>query len=183
MNRKVVKKNNLSYKVVIFWTIFALLSISFVGLVVNKFFESRPETSLESVRNLTENQIFEQEGTYYVYVYSIVGVTEDKYELDKAEDLEETILTYLTYVKRNPETNKMYGMIVDSGAGTYGNYSSLIDGEGLTTDVVGKSSFSGLKIHKNDLPILLKFENGKVKSAYLTESDIRKELQFAMNPE
>jgi hypothetical protein len=106
-------------------------------------------------------------------------VTNDKYELEKAENLEEQILMYLSYVKRNSDANKMYGMIVDSSAGNYGNHSCLVSGD-ETTSVNGKSTFSSLRIHENDIPILLKITNNAVESSFLTETAILNELKNAI---
>lgn len=177
MNKVITKKNKPSYKVILFWSIISLLTLIFIAFVVVKFIDNQREVNkLDELNNLTGQQIFDKEGTYYVFVYSKVGVTESKLELDKLEDLEEAILNYLTYVKRNSDKNKMYGMIVDG----YENYSCLVEGSSLDTSVVGKTNFADLRIHKADLPILLKIQNGKVISAFLTESDIRKEIQNAI---
>lgn len=180
MNKTV--NNNANYKITIFWAIIGLLSLIFIGIVVFRFIGSQTVNSMDDLTNLRDQQIFQQEGTYYVYVYSKVGVTEGKYELEKAKNLEETILTYLTYVKRTKDANRMYGMIVDSGSGSYGNNSCLID-ENSTTSTTNVSSFSNLRISKGDIPILLKITDGKIVSQYLTESKIREELQKAMGIE
>jgi len=179
MNRPLAtKKSQTSLKMIMFWSTIALLTLAFMVFVVVKFVEANQEVhQMDDLTNLTADQIFDREGTYYIYAYSKVGVTEGLAELDKAEDLEETILTYLTYVRRNSDANKMFGMIVES----YENASCLIDGDGVYTSVLNKTTFSGLRIHKEDLPILMRIESGKVAAAFLTESDIREELQTAMN--
>jgi hypothetical protein len=179
MNRPLAtKKSQTSLKMIMFWSTIALLTLAFMVFVVVKFVEANQEVhQMDDLTNLTADQIFDREGTYYIYAYSKVGVTEGLAELDKAEDLEETILTYLTYVRRNSDANKMFGMIVES----YENASCLIDGDLVNTSVLNKTTFSGLKIHKEDLPILMRIESGKVAAAFLTESDIREELQTAMN--
>ncbi len=179
MNRPLAtKKSQTSLKMIMFWSTIALLTLAFMVFVVVKFVEANQEVhQMDDLTNLTADQIFDREGTYYIYAYSKVGVTEGLAELDKAGDLEETILTYLTFVRRNSDANKMFGMIVES----YENASCLIDGDGVYTSVLNKTTFSGLRIHKEDLPILMRIESGKVGAAFLTESDIREELQTAMN--
>lgn len=178
MNKVVSKKFQPSYKTIVFWSLVALLTLSFIVFVIVRFVESNNRVdAIDDLTNLSSQQIFEKTGTYYVYAYSRVGVTTEKLELEKAEDLEETILTYLTFAKRNSSANRMFGMNVDS----YENNSCLIDGDLVYTSVINKTSFTGLRIHKDDLPILMKIEDGKVIGAYLTESDIREELQTAMN--
>lgn len=181
MNKPISKINPTSHKTVIFWTIIAAITMFFVGLVIYRFVDRQKEVKdLNELTNLREQQIFEQGGTYYVYVYSIAGVTKDQYELEKAENLKEQLLMYLSYVKRNSDANKMYGMIVDSSAGNYGNHSCLVSGSDATTSVNGKSSFSNLRIHENDIPILLKISNGTVESSFLTETAILNELKSAI---
>lgn|GEM_PF-638705 len=178
MNRPLAtKKSQISLKMIMFWSTIALLTLAFLVFVVVKFVEANQEVhQMDDLTNLTADQIFDRQGIYYIYAYSKVGVTEGLAELDKAADLEETILTYLTFVKRNSDANKMYGMIVES----YENASCLIEGD-VNTSVLNKTTFSGLRIHKDDLPILMRIESGKVAAAFLTESDIREELQTAMN--
>src|SRR5690606_21549407 len=107
MNRNLSTKNKLSYKVLGFWSIIALLTLIFIGFVIVKFIETRNIQTMDDLINLREQQIFEQKGTYYVYVYSKVGVTEDKNELEEAAELEETIINYLTYAKKNNEASKL----------------------------------------------------------------------------
>jgi len=131
--------------------------------------------NFDDLQNLRENQILEQEGSYYVYIYSKVGVTEEKAELEKAADLEELIITYMTYAKRNSQAKRIYGMIVDSTAGNYGNHSILFEGS-EKTNVVNKTRFSDMSVNKNDVPILILIENGRVAKQYVTEKDIREEL-------
>ncbi|HNZ50446.1 MAG TPA: hypothetical protein PLW60_02945 [Bacilli bacterium] len=178
MNKVVTKKFQANYKTIVFWSLVALLTLAFIVFVVVKFVESsKRANSLDELTNLSSQQIFEKQGTYYVYAYSRVGVTVDKLELEKSDALEETIITYLTFAKRHASANRMYGMNVDS----YENNSCLIDGAGVYTNVMNKTSFAGLRIHKGDVPILMKITDGKVAGAYLTESDIREELQTAMN--
>lgn len=183
MNRNLVQKKKPSYKVVVFWSIIALLTLVFVGFVIFKFVETNSKVTIDDITNLRQQQIFEQEGTYYVYVYSKLGVTEEKYELEKAKELEQLITNYLNYAKKNKNANKLFGMIVDSGSGTYGNNSVLIEGDSLNTSTVNVSTFSNLRIHKKDLPILLKIKDGKVTTQYLKETEIRNELQLAMGIE
>ncbi|HEY8396188.1 MAG TPA: hypothetical protein VIK96_05360 [Bacilli bacterium] len=180
MNRAISKKTKPSHRVIIFWSIIGLLTLTFIALVIVRFINSREATISDSLINLKEEQVLNQEGTYYVYVYSRVGVTEDKLELEKAKDLETLINNYITYVKKHSNANKIYGMVVDSGTGTYGNYSRLVFGSSASTDVQGASKFEDLWINAEDLPILLKIENKKVTEAFLTESDIREELEQAI---
>ncbi|HHW99828.1 MAG TPA: hypothetical protein GX740_00795 [Acholeplasmataceae bacterium] len=175
-------KNKLSYKVIGFWSVIALLTLLFIGFVIAKFIETRNIQTMEDMSNLREQQIFEQQGTYYVYVYSKFGIEGHEQILDKAAELEETIVNYLTYAKRNKEASKLYGMIVDSGSDNYGNYGALVFGT-QSTNVRNVTSFSNFKVHVDDLPMLVKISNGRVTDQYLTESAIKEELQKAMGIE
>ncbi len=178
MNRNIGTKAGLSYKVIGFWAAIALLTLIFIGLVIFKFVETRKIQTMNDIINLREDQIFEQGGTYYVYIYSKVGVTEGKEELERAQELEEAIITYLTYAKRNKESSKLYGMIVDSGSDTYGNYGALVRGSYIT-QTKNVTSFSDFKINETDIPMLIKVQGGKIVEQFLKETDIRKELQRA----
>lgn len=181
MNRKLSTKQQLSHKVIIFWSMIGLLTLVFIITILTIFFRNSSPSSIDDLTNLREDHIFRQEGTYYVYVYSKIGITEEKAELDKASDLEELITNYMTYAKRNSQANRLYGMIVDSTAGNYGNHSCLFEGTAATT-VLNKTQFDTLQINKADIPILLLIKDGRVTGAYLTEREIRQELELQMNP-
>jgi hypothetical protein len=157
MNR-VINKKKPSHRVIIFWSIIALLTLTFIGIVIFRFINTREASLSDNLINLKEEQLLNQEGTYYIYVYSRIGVTENKLELDKANELEISIDKYITYVKNHSNADKIYGMVVDSGTGTFGNYSRLVDGDSINTSVVGATKFDDLWIHKNDIPILIKVE-------------------------
>jgi hypothetical protein len=183
MNKNIINKKKPSYIVIIFWSIIALLSLTFIGLLVSKIIDSSKVDSLDKMTNLQEEMVFNQEGTYYVYVYSKVGITENKVELERAEALEETILLYLTYTKRNSEKNKIYGMIVDDVSGNNGNHGRLISSSTNDKKTVGVDSFNNLLIFEEDVPCLFRIKDGKIEAEFLTENDINKELQKVMNPE
>jgi hypothetical protein len=179
MNRTIISKKKPSYKVLMFWSIIGLLTLIFIGFVIFRFIDSR-KVSIEDY-NLIGADILEQEGTYYVYVYSRFGVANDKEaETSKKNELQELIEKYLKYTEKNSNASKIYGMVVDSGI--YGNAERLIDGDSLTTTLEGKSQFRDLLIHVDDVPLLMKIQNGTVKRAFITQNDISKELQSAMQP-
>ncbi|MDD4000353.1 MAG: hypothetical protein PHX62_05620 [Bacilli bacterium] len=180
MNRTISNKNKPSHKVIIFWSLIALLTLSFIGLVIYRFISTREANISDNLINLSEEQVLGKEGTYYIYVYSRVGVTEGKLELEKADELEISINKYITYVKNHSNVNKIYGMVVDSGTGTYGNNSRLVDGDSAKTVVENVDKFENLWLHVDDIPILMKIENGKVTKAYLTANAIKEELDKAM---
>lgn len=180
MNRNQLMKNNISYKTYIFWSIMGLLTLLFIGFSTIKIVEKYSKQTMDDMVNLYEEQVLNQVGTYYVYVYSKVGITDSKYELEKAKELEETITNYLTYAKRNKNATKIYGMIVDDGSKNYGNYQVLVDGTSFTTMIEQVTSFSKIRIHKEDVPMLFKVTNGKIAKQYLKESEIREELQTAI---
>lgn len=180
MNRTISKKQKLSYRAFIFWSLIALLTLTFIVLVIVRFVGSREKTLSDNLINLRGEEVLSQEGTYYVYVYSRVGVTENKLELEKAADLEKLIDNYITYVKKHSNATKIYGMVIESsGTGNYGNYTRLVFGD-ATTDVVGATRFEDLWIHAEDLPIVMKIENKRVTKAFLAENEIREELDKAM---
>ncbi|MCK9537078.1 MAG: hypothetical protein M0R05_05825 [Bacilli bacterium] len=177
MNKKLSSKKQLSHKVMIFWSMIGLLTLIFIVTVIVMFVKARSSRSIDDLINLHENEIFEQKESYYIYVYSKVGITDEKAELDKAADLEELIITYMTYAKRNSQAKRIYGMNVDS----YRNRSVLITGSQLT-EVLYKTKFINLRINTDDVPILMKIEGGKVVKDYLTEKAIREELDSQMKP-
>lgn len=171
MNRNIANKNKVSSGSVIFWSVMGILVLIFIGFVILKFVNSKGEKTLKDLVNIKEQQVFEQKGTYYVYVYSIQGVTDEKTELDVASELEETITNYLNFEKTNKDAPKLFGMLVDSSKGSYENYRTLIKGNSKT-DIVGISNFNDLKINVKNVPMLFKVENGKIVAQYLTVSDI-----------
>lgn len=176
MNRSQTTSKKLNYKVLGFWGIIGLLTLIFVGFITIKFIQTKSQPTMNDMHNLSGQQIFNQDGTYYVFVYSKVGITEDKAELEKLEELEDAILNYLKFSKNNKTAPKLFGMIVDSGAGTYGNYSVLIEGSSSTT-VINKFSFDSLRINKKDVPMLMRIRGGVVDGYYILENDIRAEFQ------
>lgn len=177
------RKQKLSFRGLVFWSIIALLTLIFIVLVIVRFFSSRETTFSDNLINLKEEQVLNQEGSYYVYVYSRVGVTEHKLELEKAEDLELLINNYITYVKKHSNAKRIYGMVVDStgAGGSSGNRGRLVFNR--DTEVVGASKFDDLWINAEDLPILFVVEGKKVTRAFLTENEIREELGRAMEGE
>lgn len=162
-----------------FWSIIGLLTMVFIGFVIFKFLDSR-KVSLEDY-SLIGSDILKQEGTYYVYVYSRFGVAEnEEAEMDKKNELQELIDKYLEYTENNSNANKIYGMVVDSRI--YGYAEIFTDNKDYATNVKQKSKFEDLLINLNDIPLLMKIQNGTVKDAFITQNDIRRELDNAMHP-
>ncbi|MFA7529482.1 MAG: hypothetical protein WCZ85_04525 [Bacilli bacterium] len=176
MNKKLSAKKQISHKVVIFWSMISFVTLAFVVAIIIMFVNAQSTRSINDIRNLYEEEVFQQEGSYYVYVYSKIGITDEQAELDKASDLEELIVTYMTYAKRHSNARRIYGMNVDS----FRNNSAVF--RSGSTNVVGSARFSSLKINADDIPILMLIENGKVSKAYLTEKEIRDALDKDMNP-
>lgn len=170
MNKKLSAKKQISHKVVIFWSMISFVTLAFVVAIIIMFVNAQSTRSINDIRNLYEEEVFQQEGSYYVYVYSKIGIT------DEQADLEELIVTYMTYAKRHSNARRIYGMNVDS----FRNKSAVFMSG--STNVVGSARFSSLKINADDIPILMLIENGKVSKAYLTEKEIRDALDKDMNP-
>ncbi len=170
MNKKLSAKKQISHKVVIFWSMISFVTLAFVVAIIIMFVNAQSTRSINDIRNLYEEEVFQQEGSYYVYVYSKIGIT------DEQADLEELIVTYMTYAKRHSNAKRIYGMNVDS----FRNKSAVFMSG--STNVVGSARFSSLKINADDIPILMLIENGKVSKAYLTEKEIRDALDKDMNP-
>lgn len=170
MNKKLSAKKQISHKVVIFWSMISFVTLAFVVAIIIMFVNAQSTRSINDIRNLYEEEVFQQEGSYYVYVYSKIGIT------DEQADLEELIVTYMTYAKRHSNARRIYGMNVDS----FRNKSAVFMSG--STNVVGSARFSGLRINADDIPILMLIENGKVSKAYLTEKEIRDALDKDMNP-
>ncbi len=170
MNKKLSAKKQISHKVVIFWSMISFVTLAFVVAIIIMFVNAQSTRSINDIRNLYEEEVFQQEGSYYVYVYSKIGIT------DEQADLEELIVTYMTYAKRHSNAKRIYGMNVDS----FRNNSAVF--RSGSTNVVGSARFSSLKINADDIPILMLIENGKVSKAYLTEKEIRDALDKDMNP-
>lgn len=170
MNKKLSAKKQISHKVVIFWSMISFVTLAFVVAIIIMFVNAQSTRSINDIRNLYEEEVFQQEGSYYVYVYSKIGIT------DEQADLEELIVTYMTYAKRHSNARRIYGMNVDS----FRNKSAVFMSG--STNVVGSARFSSLRINADDIPILMLIENGKVSKAYLTEKEIRDALDKDMNP-
>lgn len=182
MNRGIVARKKLNYKVISFWSVIGLLSLLFIGFIIVKFVESINIQTMDDMTNLREQQIFEQSGTYYVYVYSKFGIEGHEQILEKKDELTPTIENYLTYAKRNKQAPRIFGMIVDSGSDNYGNYGALLFGT-QTTNVRNVTSFKNFKVHVDDLPMLVKISGGRVTEQYITVNDIKAELDRAMGIE
>lgn len=174
MNRNIAAKNKPSYKVYGFWSIIVLLTLVFVAFVIVKFVSSRSDLDLDDLSNLTGQQVLEREGTYYVFIYSKVGITEDKTELERTEELRKTIENYLNRADKNKELPKLYGMIVENGYGD--NDLTLFTGE-EGTQLEGKTNFRDFRINKADVPMLIKVSNKRVSAQYLKEIDIKRVLE------
>ncbi|NLD25775.1 MAG: hypothetical protein GX661_00260, partial [Acholeplasmataceae bacterium] len=84
------------------------------------------------------------------------------------------------YTENNSNANKIYGMVVDSRI--YGYAEIFTDNKDYATNVKQKSKFEDLLINLNDIPLLMKIQNGTVKDAFITQNDIRRELDNAMHP-
>jgi len=179
MNRAITRKNKVSYKVIIFWSIIGFLTLFFVGYVIYRFVEQLNVQTFEDINNLTGDQIFEQSGTYYVFVYSKKGIEGHDDILTKKAELEQTIENYLTYAKRNEGAYKLYGMNVDIGNDNYGNYGALVFGT-QTTNVRNVTNFKQFKVHVDDLPLLVKISGGRVVEQYITVNEIKAELETTM---
>ena len=114
MGNSFSKKNSMNYKAITFWTIVGLLTLSFIIYVVVKFTERtlRPVENFDKVQ-VYGNDMYEiKEDKYFVYIY---GANNNKN--DKVNELEEHILNYLTFIKRNSKEEKainLYTFNVDA---------------------------------------------------------------------
>lgn len=156
MGKSFNRKNNMNYKAITFWSIISLLTIAFIIVIIVQF----ANRTLRPVENFDDIQLFgdmmyeKEEETYFVYIYG-----SDDNENDDVKELEEHILNYLTFVKRNSkneEATKLYVFNVD--AQTNARY---IDSSKTSTLATAKS-INELNIVANDVPTLLVMKNGSV---------------------
>ena len=84
MNRAISKKQNLVIESLYFGRLSGC-DFNIHYSCYRSIFNTRESTLSDNLINLKEEQVLNQEGTYYVYVYSRVGVTESKWNWKKLD--------------------------------------------------------------------------------------------------
>lgn len=107
LNKELHQRN---YKVIIFWALIFAITVLFAVLFVVKILNTRIIDSYEDINRekLTLTiDITTEEGSYFVYVYSVKKddsgklINTAKTDISKANDVFPTVLNYFNYVKRN----------------------------------------------------------------------------------
>jgi hypothetical protein len=170
MNKTKSNKENLSYKSVIFWSIILVLTISFIATMIVRFSErtSRPVQNFDDVQ-VFQNAMFEKTETeYLVYIYG-TGTNEN----DSVLELEEHILNYLTFIKRNSKDSKaisLYAFNIDAQA----NQRVFVRGGDSTLS--SASNFSTMTLNEGDVPSLVVIRGGRVNRVIRGENQIKDHL-------
>lgn len=172
MNRQYSKKQlNNKPKVVVFWSMIGVITITFILSIVLMMVNSREISSYQEMDNVVRDGLFTQEEVmYFVYVYgSNTNATE------KADYVNPTIFNYLNFVKLNSRKDgvmKMYGLDIDY----FENRSALSDAHSS----FGISTFAEFKVNKNELPIVLVVDSGRIVDRRVKEQEIEETLQDAI---
>ena len=163
------KQKQLNFKVILFWIGMVAVTLVFIGLFINNLIKVRVFDSISDIERaglmLENEEIIQQEGTYYVYIYS------EKSELNiaKKQELEPSILSYFTYVSLEGSDTPIYGYNVDDFSLGY-QYGSVYKYLATLDD----------DIKASNAPMLIKVKNGSVSNVYTTLNKIQGELQSAM---
>lgn len=169
MNRQYNKTQlNNKPKVIVFWSIIGVITITFVLSIVLMFINSREIKNYRDMDNLVRDSMFTQNETvYFVYVY---GSTDN--DTEKADYVNPTIFNYLNFVKHNSRKDgviKMYGLDIDY----FENRSALSNAH----SAFGISTFADFKVNRNELPILIVVDSGRVVDRRVKEQEIEETLQ------
>lgn len=174
---KAAKK--IDYKVIIFWGLIFVITALFAVLFVVRYNETRIFDSYEDIEKAELNLVMDitsEKDSYYVYVYSARKNDSGKLvdtansDINKANDVFPTILSYFNYVRRNERKNsdnvnflKIYGYNV----------------KGNEKD----QNIQGLpEVDVTKLPVLVKVDgtNNAILETFVKGNDIQKELSTIM---
>ena len=165
------KKTSLNFKIITFWVGIIAVTAIFLALFINNRVKVRVFDSMSDIDRagllLEGDEVTKQEGTYYVYIYSL---KESQHDLNKLQELEPAILNYFTFVSLECDETPIYGYCVDDFSLGY-QYES----------VYGYLQTLNKEINFRNAPLLIKVSNGSVSSVYTTQNKIESELQSAMN--
>lgn len=172
MNRQYNKKQlNNKPKVIVFWSMIGVITITFILSIVLMMVNSREISSYQEMDNVVRDGLFTQEEVmYFVYVY---GSSNNATE--KADYVNPTIFNYLNFVKLNSRKDgvmKMYGLDIDY----FENRSALSDAHSS----FGISTFTEFKVNRNELPIVLVVDSGRIVDRRVKEQEIEETLQDAI---
>ena len=164
------KKRNLIFKVLTFWFGIIAITALFLAVFINNLVKVRVFDSISDIDRagllLEGDEVTKQEGTYYVYVYSL---KESQHDLSKLQELEPAILNYFTYVSLENDETPIYGYCVDDFNLGYQYDSAFGYLQTLHKDITFRNA-----------PLLIKVSNGSVSNVYTTQNKIESELQTAM---
>lgn len=169
------------YKVVLFWGLILAITALFAVLFVVRYNETRIFDSYEDIENADLNLVVDitsEENSYYVYLYSARKNDEGKLvdtansDINKANDVFPTILSYFNYVRRNERKN-------DDNVNFLKIYGYNVKGNEKDKNI------SGLNVSEitiQVLPVLVKVDgtNNTIVETFVKGNDIQKELSSIM---
>ncbi len=166
-----MNEKHLSFKVLLFYIAFALITIIFAIVFCIRIFKVTTFDDLNDVKRahlmINGPVTTKSEDTYYVYIYSSKA-----HDTNYAyQEVEPTVLTYFTYVAKNGknDTVKIYAYDADTFSET---------NQFKTVNEYLQSLNDSLKT--SELPALVKVSNGSVASTYIGINKIVSELQNNM---
>ncbi|HHU56011.1 MAG TPA: hypothetical protein GXZ48_04925 [Acholeplasmataceae bacterium] len=170
------KINENKTKIYIFWSIIALLTITFIAVLITIFVQYKPIESYEDLRksdmNLIGQEMFTQNySEYYVYIYN-----SNQNNNNKATELQPAVFNYFNFVKRYSKKEniiRIYGLDVN-----FIENRSCLGTENIFTNV---RNFSDFKVKESNVPVLVRIYQGQIDTVDVTVNDIHNELQLAMN--
>ena len=181
------KKQSLSPKAAIFWSLICAITLVLVVSLIVLFIQNYKANSKDDIEYLTGNEIFTQkEDTYFVLVYDFNTPEED----EELEYFDKVVLNYQSFLKKyegkkvNGEEKafKLYG--VDTALPE--NYKIVVSKEDeekisgtskITDAFISDTDSSLLRIYENHLPTLLVITEGKVTNYVTGRGSVSKYLQ------
>ena len=181
------KKQSLSPKAAIFWSLICAITLVLVVSLIVLFIQNYKANSKDDIEYLTGNEIFTQkEDTYFVLVYDFNTPEED----EELEYFDKVVLNYQSFLKKyegkkvNGEEKafKLYG--VDTALPE--NYKIVVSKEDeekisgtskITDAFISDTDSSLLRIYEKHLPTLLVITEGKVTNYVTGRGSISKYLQ------
>ena len=181
------KKQTISPKVVVFWSLICAITLVLVVSLIVLFIQNYKANSKDDIEYLTGNDIFAQEeSTYFVLVYEFNTPEEN----DELEYFDKVVLNYQSFLKKyggkkvdgEEHAFKLYG--VDTALPN--NYKIIVSDEDdekisgtskVTDSFISDTDASLLRIYEDNLPTLLVITEGKVESYVSGRGSVSKYLQ------
>ena len=185
------KKQSLSPKAAIFWSLICAITLVLVVSLIVLFIQNYKANSKDDIEYLTGNEIFTQkEDTYFVSSFLVGILIFLKHENEELEYFDKVVLNYQSFLKKyegkkvNGEEKafKLYG--VDTALPE--NYKIVVSKEDeekisgtskITDAFISDTDSSLLRIYENHLPTLLVITEGKVTNYVTGRGSVSKYLQ------